>query len=256
MLALGRLESMRGKDYNTGLRGVLFEQRHYERMGAAIWLYGWLVLRQTHQQGSLGWVLGGAPVSYREIEEETGFNPRTLERWMRTLRRQGYVETESAPGGIVVRITKAKKSAQVSPQARKAADGLRKAAGSFAQKCVAVNCKASPNQEVARPIGSSFIETFIEKQKQGETHRDFHSPAEILRKIQLQTQNPSLVGHNQTAEPGLQPPAPFDGRHTEIQEQQRFLCEARRQQQLLRAEREEAVRREVAAGTGPEVRRS
>src|SRR5579864_1436055 len=74
--------SMRGKDFNTGLRGVLFEAQHYERMGAAVWLYGWLVLRQTHQSGSVGWVLGGAPISYREIEEETGFNRRTLERWM------------------------------------------------------------------------------------------------------------------------------------------------------------------------------
>src|SRR5271155_2492093 len=70
---------MREKNYNTGLRGVLFEKRHYARMGAAIWLYGWLVLRQTHQTGSTGWVLGGAPVTYREIECETGFNRRTLD---------------------------------------------------------------------------------------------------------------------------------------------------------------------------------
>jgi hypothetical protein len=68
---------MRGKDYNTGLRGVLFEATHYERMGAAIWLYGWLVLRQTHEYGGAGYVLGGAPVSYRESEEETGFKKRT-----------------------------------------------------------------------------------------------------------------------------------------------------------------------------------
>src|SRR5277367_1765537 len=103
---------MRGKDFNAGLRGVLFEARHYERMGAAIWLYGWLVLRQTRQQGTVGWVLGGAPVRYREIEEETGFNPRTLERWMQVLRRHGYVETEAVAGGVTVRIMKAKKFPQ------------------------------------------------------------------------------------------------------------------------------------------------
>lgn len=80
---------MREKNYNTGLRGVLFEDRHYARMGSAIWLYGWLVLRQTHQSGQLGWVLGGAPISYREIEEETGFMRKTLERWMGRLRRGG-----------------------------------------------------------------------------------------------------------------------------------------------------------------------
>src|SRR5271169_1669689 len=91
---------MREKNYNTGLRGVLFEERHYARMGAAIWLYGWLVLRQTHQSGEVGFVLGGAPVRYREIEEETGFNRRTLERWLSTLRKQGYIETTVAESGV------------------------------------------------------------------------------------------------------------------------------------------------------------
>lgn len=123
---------MREKDFNTGLRGVLFEEKHYARMGAALWLYGWLVLRQTHQKGSEGWVLGGAPVSYREIEEETGFNRRTLERWMRTLRKHGYIETDAAPSGVVIRITKAKKFKRFSrfPQVlRQAAEGARKLAG-------------------------------------------------------------------------------------------------------------------------------
>ena len=100
---------MREKDFNTGLRGVLFEAGHYARMGSAVWLYGWLVLRQTHQSGGIGYVLGGSPLTYREIEEETGFNRRTLEAWMRALRREGYIETRQDRGGIVVLIVKAKK---------------------------------------------------------------------------------------------------------------------------------------------------
>ncbi len=83
---------MRAKDFNTGLRGVLFEARHHAQMGAAVWLYGWLVLRQTRQAGATGLVLGGRPVSYREIEGEMGLPRRALERWMRVLRRAGYVE--------------------------------------------------------------------------------------------------------------------------------------------------------------------
>jgi hypothetical protein len=100
---------MREKDFNTGLRGVLFEVKHYERMGPALWLYGWLVLRQTSQANGVGLVLGGKPVSYREIEEETGFTRKTLERWMGVLRRGGYIETRTAPGGVIIRIAKAKK---------------------------------------------------------------------------------------------------------------------------------------------------
>jgi hypothetical protein len=45
---------MRDKNFNTGVRGVLLDAGHYERMGSAIWLYSWLVLRQTHQSGSIG----------------------------------------------------------------------------------------------------------------------------------------------------------------------------------------------------------
>src|SRR5271155_3213423 len=97
-ISVGQL--MRGKDYNAGLRGVLFEARHYEKMGAAVWLYGWLVLRQTHQSDGFGCVLGGSAISYREIEEETGFKRRTLECWMRVLRREGYIETNTAPAGV------------------------------------------------------------------------------------------------------------------------------------------------------------
>jgi hypothetical protein len=100
---------LRENNYNTGLRGVLFEAKHYARMGSAVWLYGWLVLRQTHQTGTVGWVLGGAPIHYREIEEETGFNRRTLERWMKDLRRQKYIETAVVDSGITVKILNAKK---------------------------------------------------------------------------------------------------------------------------------------------------
>jgi hypothetical protein len=105
---------MRPKNLNTGLRGGLFEAKHGAQMGPAVWLYGWLVLRQTTEHGSTGLVLGGRPITYREIEQETGFNRRTLERWMRRLRRGGYIETVLAMAagagvGLVIRILKAKK---------------------------------------------------------------------------------------------------------------------------------------------------
>ncbi len=115
---------MRAKDFNAGLRGVLFEAKHYAQMGSAVWLYGWLVLRQTRQVGATGLVLGGRPVSYREIESETGFPRKTLERWMRVLRRAGYVETRAVPAGIVIRITKAKKFPQDFPASRRVQPGF------------------------------------------------------------------------------------------------------------------------------------
>jgi hypothetical protein len=62
-------------------------------------------------------------------------------------------------------------------------------------------------------------------------HKDFHSPA-----AKEKPPTPSSSGQMPN-----RPPNPF--------------AEARYRQQLLRAERDEAVRRELAVGTGPEVRR-
>jgi hypothetical protein len=255
---------MRGKDFNTGLRGVLFEATHYERMGSALWLYGWLVLRQTHQTGSTGWVLGGAPISYKEIEEETGFNARTLERWMRTLRREGYVETESATGGLVVRITKAKKhvraarnfaAAPATETLHRAAEGIRNLAGDprnsaegYAQNCGAKRSHVSENTQVSAPICSSSLEESIKN----------HQP-----RTETQKQNPSCSseGQNQTLNPV---PGNLGGSFFEAGRRPRVkvqapqqpwlsLAETRLQLELLRAEREEAVRRELRVGRGPEV---
>jgi len=246
---------MRGKDFNTGLRGVLFEARHYQRMGAAVWLYGWLVLRQTHQQGGVGWVLGGAPVSYREIEEETGFNPRTLERWMQVLRRERYVYTEAVPAGLVICILKAKKFPQ---GARKSADGVRKVAEARTQNRGATQSYPSLFESIAPEIRSSSIERSQDNQYPQDIpflHRDFHNGTVSMEDAaHLSNPNPSHVTESQNSQPRAPgPPFRRDGRS---QTEQGTVPDARLLRQLIRREREEAVRRELAVGTGPEVRRS
>ncbi len=242
---------MRGKDYNAGLRGVLFEARHYERMGAAVWLYGWLVLRQTHQQADVGWVLGGAPISYREIEEETGFNVRTLERWMHTLRREGYIQTEAAPAGVTVRIMKAKKFPQGS---RRNADGVRRIAEGATQSRVANGRKRVWNHETTGGIGSSSVARSQETTKPPTFSEDFHSQVQN-HSLQNQISNSKPTGLGQLQNRNQNQQTDFSaGPHA--QQQAKFFLEARLRQQLLRAEREEAVRRELAVGSGPEVPRS
>jgi hypothetical protein len=252
---------MRGKDYNAGLRGVLFEARHYERMGSALWLYGWLVLRQTHQTGSVGWVLGGAPISYHVIEEETGFNPRTLERWMQTLRKHGYVETEAVPSGIRVRITKAKKFPQ---GGRNLADRLRKVAEGGPQNSVATRSQSSSGQNFTDGISSSSVGRSQEIQNRTAPFRKYENQYQNHKK-QRYGLNPNRSGSGEgqrqrpkpqrEARPAGPPMADPRGEREQIQEQLRFLAEARMRMQLLRAEREEAVRRELAVGTNPETER-
>jgi hypothetical protein len=302
---------MRERNYNTGLRGVLFEARHYARMGSAIWLYGWLVLRQTHQTGSTGWVLGGAPVTYREIEGETGFNRRTLERWMSVLRRSAYIATEAAPGGVIVRILKAKKHLQAArfgnaaeaQRARKVAETVRRVAGAGPQTCVPTRNECHGDERFASGIGSSFVERIKEKAQQ-EIHRaveiragiqagrtnekrsnDRNRLAEEIencerREFQQQFRNAaqkhdlessyskqtktltpipnydSRTDQQQTFNPiDKQNHRPADLHPTRPPTQQTFPWQLRERMRLLRAERDDAVRRELAVGTGPEVRR-
>ncbi|HTV60450.1 MAG TPA: hypothetical protein VMJ93_16375 [Verrucomicrobiae bacterium] len=247
---------MREKNFNAGLRGVLFESRHYERMGSAIWLFGWLVLRQTHQSGSVGWVLGGKPVSYREIEEETGFNRRTLERWMQTLRQHGYIETDAEQGGVAIRISKAKKFPQTP---RHFAESGRKSAERPPQLCGANRAHPQSYQSAAAPIGSPFIaDKFINSEPSCSVENQQQTPA-----LGEREQSRAHENRNQNFEPP-------DRRNTETSESHRRKSdtdgtarpvlsqqdwEARRQWPLLRADKDEAVRRELAVGAGPEVRR-
>ena len=231
---------MREKNFNTGLRGVLFEARHYERMGAALWLYGWLVLRQTHQSGSDGWVLGGAPFNYREIEEETGFPRKSIERWMRTLRRAGYIETQATQRGVIVCIKKAKKFAQAP---LKNAGGARRSAGRPPRFLGRTVAKSPANEPTAIRIGSSSVGRLNDKELLAAIC------TEVRRQLENNPENPS--GLNEKDKPLTNPFQTWPHEQSKT-----YYYMSRERQRLLRAERDEEVGRELAVGTGPEVRRS
>jgi hypothetical protein len=313
---------LRENNYNTGLRGVLFDAEHYARMGPAVWLYGWLILRQTHQTGTIGWVLGGAPIHYREIEEETGFNRRTLERWMKMLRRQKYIETAVVESGITIRILKAKKHLHRNLEAkpvRRTAGGVRRAAESIPQKCVATGSERYSGQRLTNGIGSSSVVRIKEKEA-GEIHqaveREENSARELVcitarqetvsqvteKADQNQILQDSWLGQNQdrsenqnevsasgpcpllykygrdadpsaTQQSDLATPTqthsqtrtqlqtqthnhrPMERESARPSPQQNFSWDLRERMRLIRAERDEAVRRELFVGSGPEVGR-
>lgn len=101
---------MRGKQLNSGIRGGLWDDAHLERMGSAVWLFGWLVHRQTRERFGVGLVLGGSPLTYERIREDTGMPVRTLKRWMSRLARGGYIRViHRAHKRMVIEIVKAKK---------------------------------------------------------------------------------------------------------------------------------------------------
>ena len=97
---------MKDGNFHVGIIAALFEEKHYLAMGDAIWLFGWLVHRQTRENGL---VLGGKPVQYQQIVEETGFSIRSIQRWKAKLEAYPYIETRRTPYGLVWKVLKAKK---------------------------------------------------------------------------------------------------------------------------------------------------
>lgn len=76
--------------YPIGVTEGLLEQKHYLKMKDAVWLFMWLVRRQT---GANGRVLAKkfSGVTHDQISSETGWNPRTIRRWMARLIKHHYV---------------------------------------------------------------------------------------------------------------------------------------------------------------------
>jgi len=168
---------------------------------------------------------------------------------MRDLRRAGYIQTTTVQGGLSIRITKAKKF----PQAvRNSADGVRRTAGSGTR-----NCGASTQQVVAHEhVTSGMNSLSIVRMKEIEAQRQICGN---LNEDQNHNQNGN-VNENSN-------PSPYDKKrnpscleekqnrnYTQVQNQQQnqhILLELRLRQQLLRAERDEEVRRELAVGSWP-----
>ena len=75
------------------------QSTHKRAIKQAIWLYLYLLLVANRESGRL----------YRRLSTialETGFNPRSIQRWLRALREKGYIETFSNGRSLNISITK------------------------------------------------------------------------------------------------------------------------------------------------------
>lgn len=90
------------QDWWAPLRKGLFADptgKHYQRMGTALWLYGYL-----HEGAD--WKTGKLERKYETIHFETGISIRTLQRMMNQLKNFGYVEVTRKSQSMVIQITK------------------------------------------------------------------------------------------------------------------------------------------------------
>jgi hypothetical protein len=73
--------------------------KHYRSLKSALWLYLYLLVAANWRTGSL----------FRRIatiSAETGFSSRTIQRWLKTLRKAGYIVSRSSGRALRISITK------------------------------------------------------------------------------------------------------------------------------------------------------
>jgi hypothetical protein len=82
---------MSDQRYRTRALADLCNVRTYQDIGSAIYLLGFLRSDQFHRRN---------PVTYDWLADRTGFNTRTLETWLRKLRRMGHCRVDSGWNGL------------------------------------------------------------------------------------------------------------------------------------------------------------
>ncbi len=73
--------------------------KHHRALRQAVWLYLYLLIAANRKTGT----------SMRRISTiaaETGFNRRSIHRWLKTLRKKGYIHTRSNGRALQISITK------------------------------------------------------------------------------------------------------------------------------------------------------
>ncbi len=62
------------------------QAKHYHRLGQAVWLFLYFLVNANRRTGLL-------VRRARTISTQTGFKPRTIRQWLKTLRDEGYIGT-------------------------------------------------------------------------------------------------------------------------------------------------------------------
>jgi hypothetical protein len=92
--------------FSIGAKNGLLEQKHFDQMGMAIWLYLWFIDKQPKNTNK---VSGGAPVTYQTVKNSLGITHRTYTRWLQILKDGGYIAVQQTRLGLIIEIEKAKK---------------------------------------------------------------------------------------------------------------------------------------------------
>lgn len=132
----------------SGLKGGIFEEKHREAMGEALWFFGWLYMRQSQiNESGEGLPHYGNPLTRKRIRDDTGFSERKIERWTERLVNAGYIHVERIGNkGLIFFIHKAKSKAKNSKPKTRYFPAELQPNGSHAQVTPKM---VPPNEQVA-----------------------------------------------------------------------------------------------------------
>ena len=104
----------------SGLKGGIFDAKHTKAMGSAIWLFGYLCMRQTQlNESGEGLPRYGNPISRADITGDTGWTLKQIEHWTAKLVGAGYIRVKrQGNDGLVFFIQKAKNKHKVARTGR------------------------------------------------------------------------------------------------------------------------------------------
>lgn len=93
--------------YYVGVMTGLFNKKHLDQMGNAIFTYGLLLSKVTgwDKRFALGAVLKGTPIKIDFLQSESGIPGRTIRRHMLTLEKHGYIIKLRSARGLRIYIT-------------------------------------------------------------------------------------------------------------------------------------------------------
>lgn len=101
------------ESYPFTIYSGLLSPEHYKKIGSALWLFLWLISSTTNEveKDGVTWgiVLGNKPLKLKEMAEVFDVNEKTIRRWLDDLEKNGYINVNRAPYGLMISVRNSKK---------------------------------------------------------------------------------------------------------------------------------------------------
>lgn len=105
----GARENMKRRTYNIPVSNGILARKHMTKIGEALWLFLWCIDKTTKEIEGRGLVYGGMPIKSTKLAKELNKSPKTIDRWLNTLRRGHYIKTVRTSYGLKIAVNKSKK---------------------------------------------------------------------------------------------------------------------------------------------------